>query len=266
MERPGRRVDGRRELYYKGQIAVSENRPLEKLFNSITSSYDRMNRMLTLGMDGRWRRMAARAAALAVAHAAGRAADGGETAAVLDLCTGTGDLAFVLAEKLAGSASIVGLDFSPRMLKRAEQKRTGDPGNPKFLIADAAALPWEAASFDVVTVSFAFRNLTYHNPRMERTLLEIRRVLKPSGKLVILESSQPDLRALRFLRDIYVEIMVGKLAARLSGHTAAYRYLADSVKKYYAPSELRGVLRSAGFASVRYRPLLFGAAGLYIGS
>ena len=76
--------------------------------------------------------MAARAAALAAARAAGRAADGGETAAVLDLCTGTGDLAFLLAEKLAGSASIVGLDFSPRMLTRAEQKRTGDPGNPKF--------------------------------------------------------------------------------------------------------------------------------------
>lgn len=265
---------------------MSGNRPLERLFNTITLDYDRMNRILTLGMDGRWRRMAARAVAGAVAPgtaakpaarspapAAGAVAHAGvparrepQPAVVLDLCTGTGDLAYLLAKETGGIARIIGLDYSPHMLERAEEKRAGDPDNPRFTLGDATALPWEASTCDVVAVSFAFRNLTYRNPRAGAALAEIRRVLKPGGALVIVESSQPASRILRFFRDVYVELMVGQLVARLSGHASAYRYLADSVKRYYGPRELVEILRTAGFASVEYTPLFFGAAGLYVAS
>jgi len=293
---------------------TDKNRPLERLFNSITLNYDRMNKILTLGMDRRWRRYAAEAVAHVVtggeerspednclsagdrfaAGAGGPAespaapgvpdADASQAAvhsgvptaappaAVLDLCTGTGDLAYLLAKILGSRARVTGLDHSPQMLARAEEKRFGNPGNPenpenpRFLMGDAAALPWPEASFDAVAVSFAFRNLTYRNPRSEKTIAEIRQVLQPGGALVIVESSQPDSRLIKFLRDIYVELMAGKLVARLSGHGPAYRYLADSMKKYYGPSEMQKLLQAAGFTSVRYTPLLFGAAGLYLAS
>ncbi len=243
-------------------MPTDKNRPLERLFNGITLNYDRMNKILTLGLDRRWRRMAAEAVKDAV--------DGAPHAAVLDLCTGTGDLAYLLAEILGdgacGDARVTGLDYSPKMLERAAEKRGGNAENPKFLLGDAAALPWKAKSFDAIAVSFAFRNLTYLNPRREKTLAEIRRLLKPGGSLVIVESSQPGSRLIKLLRDTYVELMVGKIVARLSGHRPAYRYLADSMKKYYNPSEMRDLLESNGFSSVSYTPLLFGAAGLYVAS
>ena len=150
------------------------------------------------------------------------------------------------------------------MLERAEEKRNGDPDNPRFMLGDAAALPWDAPAFDAVVISFAFRNLTYNNPRMTKTLAEIRRVLRSNGKLIVVESSQPRLKVVRFFRDIYVEIMVGKLVAWLTGHRSEYRYLADSVKRYYTPPEIREILTSAGFHSMRYKPLFFGAAGVYV--
>ncbi len=246
---PRRHVDRKKNI---GQPMEPQNRPLERLFNRITLSYDRMNRILTLGMDRRWRR---RAAETLVAF---------EPNSVLDLCTGTGDLAYLLVEMLKENTSVTGLDYSPQMLERAEEKRAGDRTNPRFVLGDAAALPYDPDSFDAVTVSFAFRNLTYRNPRMEETLAEIRRVLRPGGALVIVESSQPRSKVVRFLRDIYVELMVGKIVTRLSDHGPAYRYLADSVKRYYGPSELREILASAGFEPVQYAPLFFGAAGLYV--
>lgn len=245
------------------RMSARENRPLERLFNRITLSYDRMNKILTLGLDKGWRRKAARAAAEATAGAVRPAMPPANPAHLLDLCTGTGDLAYLLAEMLEDQATVIGLDYSPQMLERAEEKRKGNRENPKFVLGDAAALPYDADFFDAVTVSFAFRNLTYRNPRMGATLAEIRRVLRPGGKLVIVESSQPGSRLIRFFRDVYVELMVGKLVARLADR-GAYRYLAESVKRYYNPSEMEGVLQSAGFQSVRYTPLFFGAAGLYV--
>lgn len=245
-------------------MAYDKNRPLERLFNSITLNYDRMNKILTLGLDRRWRRMAAKAVVEAL-NGSGDSSNAGS--AVLDLCTGTGDLAYLLADSLGDSVPVTGLDYSPEMLERAEEKRREDPENPrnpKFLLGDAAALPWSEAFFDAVAISFAFRNLTYRNPLSEKSLSEIRRVLKPGGVFVIVESSQPDSKLLKLLRNTYVELMVGKLVARLSGHRPAYRYLAESMKKYYNPKEMQGLLQAAGFTSVHYKPLLFGAAGLYV--
>lgn len=240
-----------RESSDRGDLLQTGNRPLERLFNGITISYDRMNRLLTLGMDQRWRR---RAAGLVAEFDPDR---------VLDLCTGTGDLAFLLAKTLKEGTRITGLDYSPHMLEQAQKKRPSGRNYPDFVLGDAAALPFPADSFDTVTISFAFRNLTYHNPRMKSYLSEIRRVLKPDGIFVIIESAQPNIRIIRKMRDLYVEIMVGKIVSSLSGHRSAYRYLADSVKRYFSPEEIGILLRSAGFSSVEYAPLFFGAVGLY---
>ena len=228
-----------------------ENRPLEKLFNGITVSYDRMNKLLSLGMDQRWRRRAARIVA------------DGKPSAVLDLCTGTGDLAYLLADTLEEGTRVVGLDYSPFMLDKAKMKEPHWKKTPFFVLGDASALHFPANSFDAVAISFAFRNLTYHNPRMNESLAEIRRVLKPDGLFVIVESAQPRMRIIRKLRDLYVEIMLGKIVGTLSGHKSAYRYLADSVKRYYDPLEIRNLLQSAGFESVIFTPLFFGAVGPY---
>lgn len=228
-----------------------ENRPLEKLFNGITISYDRMNKLLSLGMDQRWRRRAARVVAE------------GNPSAVLDLCTGTGDLAYLLANTLDAGTRVVGLDYSPSMLDKAKMKERRWRETPFFVLGDASALHFPTNSFDAVAISFAFRNLTYHNPRMNDSLSEIRRVLKPDGLFVIIESAQPRMPIIRRIRDLYVEFMVGKIVGTLSGHNSAYRYLADSVKRYFGPLEIKELLHSAGFESVSYSPLFFGAVGLY---
>ncbi len=236
----------------QGEVLEPGNRPLEKLFNNITLSYDLMNKLLTLGMDRRWRRRTAETLA------------GYKPLRILDLCTGTGDLAYALALRLGDNARVTGLDFSPAMLERAEEKRKNKGVNPEFILGDASALPFKTKSFDAVATSFAFRNLTYHNPLKDAFLSEVRRVLKPGGIFVIVESSQPKSKTIRFFRNLYVEIMVGKIVGGLTGHKQAYRYLADSIKRYHTPGEIQEILRSAGFPSVRYTPFLFGAVGIHV--
>ena len=231
------------------------NRPLESIFNKVPPTYDSMNRLLTLGLDRVWRAKAAKC----IARFRPRA--------VLDLCTGTGDFAFELAKRTRGETLITAIDYSQPMLEYAERKRNS-PNTHRidFVYGDASKLPFDTGVFDAVGISFALRNLTFHNPVANAALAEVRRVLKPGGVFVGVESSQPSSRVIRRIRDRYVDVMVGRLAVRLSGHAAAYRYLAYSMKNYFTPAKLESVLRSAGFESFYFSPLLLGAAGIFVAS
>ena len=184
---------------------------------------------------------------------------------MLDLCCGTGDLAITIASLADYPLEIKGLDYSQPMLDIAAQKAySSGKNNLTFTQGDASKLPFASEYFDCVGISFAFRNLTYKNPLAKNHLSEILRVLKPGGRCVIAESSQPGSGIIRALDHFYFRVYVYHVGAWLSGNKAAYRYLAESATKFYSPSELKGLLIESGFHEVVYKPLFFGAAGIYI--
>ncbi len=223
------------------------------MFNEVPERYDLVNRIITWGQDERWRKRAARECL------------SGEPDTVLDLCTGTGDLALRLARQSGDSVSIKALDYSEPMLGVARRKaaKKGIDGIT-FLQGDAAEMPYDSGSIDAMGISFAFRNLTYKNPDRERFLSEILRVIRAGGKFVIVESSQPSNPFFRGLFRIYLKLFVAGLAGWVSGQRGAYRYLAASARNYYEPAEIKALLSGAGFGSVEHRSFLFGVAGLTV--
>jgi demethylmenaquinone methyltransferase/2-methoxy-6-polyprenyl-1,4-benzoquinol methylase len=212
---------------------------VRSMFDRISPVYDAMNRTMTMGLDQRWRR----ATVVAVVRPGDK---------VLDACCGTGDLA--VAAVHAG-ATVTGLDFSERMLERARRKSS----EVEWIQGDAQKLPFEDASFDAATVGFGVRNLE----DLERGLAELRRVLRPGGRLAILEITKPSGVLAPFYR-LWFDGFVPLLGKVLPGG-AAYTYLPASVRRFPGPDELAGLLRGAGFEDVRWRAFAGGIVALHIG-
>jgi len=231
-----------------------KSEPLHGMFTEVPPSYDLINRVVSLGMDKRWRRLAA-AACLAE-----------KPQRVLDLGCGTGDLTISIARLAGEHVEITGLDYSLPMLERARQKseRAGVAERIKFIHGAATDVPFPDRHLDCVGISFAFRNLTYKNPLCLSHFAEVKRVLKTSGRYVIVESSQPENRVIRALFHFYMRTVGQSAGTIISANRGAYRYLAESMTRFYTPSEVREMLPSAGFRSVSYRPLLLGAVGLHV--
>ncbi len=184
---------------------------------------------------------------------------------VLDLCTGTGDLALRIAKRSNGSVRIHALDYSEPMLAVARKKaRRNAIDRIAFTHGDAAELPFASGSLDSVGIAFAFRNLTFKNPDRDKFLSEIFRVIKDQGKFVIVESSQPVNRILTGLFRIYLKIFVAGFGGMISGHRVAYNYLAASARNFYNPLEIKDLLYGSGFSNVGHKPFMGGVAGLTI--
>lgn len=226
------------------------------MFTAVPPRYDLINRIITLGQDRRWR------------HRAALTCLDNKPRRLLDLGCGTGDLTINIARLSEKDVEIIGLDFSLPMLARARQKavKAGVADKVAFILGEATRLPFPDARFDVVGISFAFRNLTYKNPLGPFSLAEVLRVLKPGGRYVIVESSQPGNPFVRTFFHLYLRVFVRPVGTLLSDNRAAYRYLAESAARFYPPREVRKMLLAAGFSEVRYRPLLFGAAGIHVGT
>lgn len=232
----------------------NQPKPLHPIFTAVSSRYDLVNRIITLGLDNRWRRLAAAACMKK------------KPARMLDLGCGTGDLAISMASLAAANAEITGVDFSLPMLKLAKQKavNAGVEKVVSFVYGEADSLPFPDGYFDCVGISFAFRNLTYKTPLKNPHLSEVLRVLKPGGLYVIVESSQPSNRFFRLLFRIYLRSFVAPMGMWLSGNSGAYRYLVRSAYHFYFPEQVKEMLLAAGFTAVEYKPLLLGAAGIHI--
>jgi len=209
------------------------------MFDRIAPVYDAMNRAMTAGLDRRWRRLTVEAAV--------RPGD-----RVLDACCGTGDLA--LAARDAGAAEVVGLDFSPRMLERARRKSS----DVEWVQGDVLALPFADGSFDAATVGFGIRNVA----DLEAGLRELRRVLRPGGRLGILEITTPR-GALRPFFRLWFDVLV-PLAGKVLPGGKAYTYLPASVRRFPGPRELARAIEGAGFGAVRYRLLAGGIVALHV--
>jgi demethylmenaquinone methyltransferase / 2-methoxy-6-polyprenyl-1,4-benzoquinol methylase len=201
---------------------------VRSMFDRIAPVYDVMNRVMTAGLDVRWRRLAAQAAV--------RKGD-----RVLDAACGTGDLA--IADRKAGAGRVTGLDFSEQMLVRARRKDT----SIEWLQGDLLALPFADETFDAATVGFGVRNVE----DLELGLRELRRVLRPGGRLAILEITQPR-GALRPFYSLWFDRIVPRLGKVLPGGDA-YTYLPASVKRFPTAERLAELLREAGFADVRFK-------------
>jgi demethylmenaquinone methyltransferase/2-methoxy-6-polyprenyl-1,4-benzoquinol methylase len=227
-------------------------RPLYKIFTAVPPSYDLINRLFTLRLDERWRQKAV----LACLE--------GHPMMVMDLCTGTGDLAIRLAKKSDGKQEITAYDYSKPMLDIAK-KKAAKAGQSRiiFIQGDAAAMPFQDGSFDVIGIAFAFRNLTFRNHDTPKFLAEIHRVLKPGGKFVIIESSQPYRPWLRALFRFYSRYIVYPMGSLISGNKSAYKYLSYSVINYYQPEEIIKLLKDHGFSDVSFKRLAGGISALH---
>jgi len=235
------------------QDQQKEGRPLYKIFTAVPPSYDLVNRLFTLRLDESWRIQAARECL----------AD--HPVKIMDLCTGTGDLAIRIAKMSNGGPEITGYDYSKPMLDIAKRKAAKTRlQNITFLQGDAAAMHFPDDYFDSIGIAFAFRNLTFKNHDTPKFLTEIRRVLKPGGRFVIVESSQPKWPWLRALFRFYTRYIVYPIGSRASGNKAAYKYLSYSVINYYRPEEICDLLKSYGFSEVTFKRLTGGISALHV--
>ncbi len=235
------------------QSALKAARPLKKMFTEVPPSYDLLNRMLTFRFDERWRKRAVQALLEE------------SPVKVLDLCTGTGDLALRIRASTSEGAEVSALDYSAPMLAEARRKAQKRGLNDiHFIEGDVADLPFENDCFDAIGIAFAFRNLSFKNPDTEKFLSEILRVLKPGGRFVIVETSQPTNRIIRLLTHAYLKYLTVPLGGLISGHRGAYHYLAHSAINYYNAGDLKQLLLNAGFAKVDYKLFFTGVAGLWV--
>lgn len=219
------------------------------MFDRIAGLYDAMNSVMTAGLHHRWR---ARAADLAAVPPDGRA---------LDVATGTGDLALELARRLGPGGEVIGTDFSPRMLERARSKAAAVPGERlRFEPANALELPYPDDQFDAATVGFGARNFA----SLERGLSEMTRVVKPGGRVVVLEITTPTRPPLSHFFGLWFDLIVPAIG-RLVGDPDAYSYLPSSVRRFPGPEQLAAVMWGCGLRDVRYLLTGGGIIALHVG-
>ena len=220
---------------------------IRTLFDSIAKGYDRFNHLSSLNADKGWRRKAVRAIV-----------DTREPLAVLDVATGTADLAIAVAKKAVEGSQVIGVDLSEGMLEVGRKKAEGLPVTLQQ--GDAEALSFADGTFDRVSVAFGVRNFE----NLSLGLREMCRVLKPGGRLVILELSYPDNRFLFWYYKLYAFKILPAIGTRLTGNRGAYTYLPDSILKFPKPPVFLPMLREAGFSSAKSRSLTFGVCRMYV--
>lgn len=224
-------------------------REIAGMFDEIAGRYDLLNRLLSAGLDRTWRRRAVDSLQL----------HGGEV--VLDLCTGTADLALALVPPHGAASRVLAVDFSSQMLRLGYEK-TGPQratGAVALLRGDAERIPLGAASVDAVTIGFGIRNVA----SAPAALAEIKRVLRPGGRLAILEFGEPQQAAIRALYLWYFRRVLPLVGRLVSRHRSAYTYLPASVGTFYSPPAFRALLSESGFVDVGGDPLTFGIVYLY---
>jgi demethylmenaquinone methyltransferase/2-methoxy-6-polyprenyl-1,4-benzoquinol methylase len=226
-------------------------RRIAGMFDAIAHRYDQLNHLLSAGLDRRWRRRAVAALELP------------PDAAVLDVCTGTADLALAATRHRPVPRSVLGVDFAGAMLAlgRRKLRDAGAADRVRLVRGDACRLPCATATADAVTIGFGIRNVQDTTAAVR----EMYRVLKPGGRLAILEFGEPRLPVLRSLYLWYFRVVLPRIGGLLSRHTEAYAYLPASVSAFLSPDELASLLENVGFTAVRVDRLTLGVVYLYVG-
>jgi len=227
---------------------VLEDTQVRAMFDRISGVYDRMNSVMTAGLHHQWRRRAADLAALSPGQRA------------LDVATGTGDLALELAARVGPEGEVVGCDFAEEMLTRARAKAAGAPAPVRFEWANALALPYESGEFAAATVGFGARNFD-----LGRGVAEMARVVRPGGRVVILEITAPQRPPLSWFYAVWFDRAVPALG-RVAGDSDAYSYLPNSVKRFPGPRALAETMTGVGLADVRWIVTAGGIIALHAGT
>lgn len=230
---------------------MSQKEKIQEMFDSVAPSYDRLNHIMSLGVDRIWRRKALK-----------EIVDGSQQR-ILDVACGTGDSTIAIAKAAGSGTRVTGIDISEGMMSLVMRKASheGVHDRIKLLKADAEALPFPDGQFHRVTCAFGIRNFEHKDIALQEFL----RVLAPGGKAVILELSVPDNRRLRRLYDLYFMHILPFVGGLISGNKQAYKYLPASVHAFPAPPVFCNMMRTAGFSNVRFRTFTFGLCRLYIG-
>lgn len=225
---------------------MPNKKDIELLFNQIAPTYDKLNHIMSFGTDRGWRRRAVRSIV-----------DENRHLDILDVATGTGDFAIAIQKKAVAGSHIVGIDISEKMLEIGRQKA----GTGIVLEeGDCEHINYPDGRFDRVSVAFGIRNFE----KLEQGLSEMCRVLKPGGKLVVLELSYPDSKIIQWAYKLYslkILPIIGKL---ISGKGSAYHYLPDSIMRFPKPDKMVPMLKDAGFETVRVRKMTFGVCLMYV--
>jgi demethylmenaquinone methyltransferase/2-methoxy-6-polyprenyl-1,4-benzoquinol methylase len=230
------------------QSGGSFTNAVREMFGSLAGRYDAFNHWASLGLDYGWRRAAIRSLRLPA------------DAIVLDVATGTGDLAFTAARRARYTS---GFDFSPQMIEIAIRKaRRAGTADIDFQVARAEHMPYADASFHGATSAFAMRNV---RPMLDDVLAEVYRVLRPGGRVAILEFSRPPLAPVRWAHGLYTRSLMPRIGRWLTGTSQPFEYLNRSIEAWLSPEEFAERLRSAGLAEVGYRRLALGTVALHTG-
>jgi demethylmenaquinone methyltransferase/2-methoxy-6-polyprenyl-1,4-benzoquinol methylase len=219
------------------------------MFDRVAGRYDALNSVMTAGLHHRWRQRAADRAELSPGDSA------------LDVCCGTGDMALELAGRVSPGGHVIGCDFSEPMLDLAREKARGRAAEAvRFEWADALSLPYDAGRFDAVTVGFGVRNLA----DLDRGLREMARVLRPGGRMVVLEITQPVRPPLSVFYSLWFDRVV-PLLGTFSGDDEAYSYLPESVRSFPGPGRLAEMMDAAGMEQIRWTVLAGGIIAIHSG-
>jgi len=221
---------------------------VKRIFNTVTPHYDLLNRIMSARRDVWWRRFTVRRIPK-------------NAALVLDVATGTGDLAIEIAASL--TTQVVGADFVPKMMAVAKEKTSKQNLSHRisYVAADANGLPFPSRFFDAATMAFGLRNI----PNPKTALTEMARVVKPGGKVMILEMTFPRNMKLRWFFQWYLNNVIPVVGSMISGDAGAYKYLPDSIQHFLHPDELTSLYNQVGLHSVKAFPLTFGLTYLHEG-
>ena len=226
---------------------LSKKQQVEQMFDNISGKYDLLNRILSMGIDVSWRKKVVKSVKKE------------NPATILDIATGTGDLAIAMAKST--DAKITGFDLSAGMLEvgRKKVEEQNLQNRIEMIQGDAENMPFEDNSFDVITVAFGVRNFE----NLEKGLNDIYRVLKPDGKFIILEFSQPESFPMKQLYSFYSRTVLPRIGKKISKDQSAYTYLPDSVQAFPYGDEMKKILKNSNFVEPFDKKLTFGIASIY---
>ena len=223
---------------------------LQQIYSKIASVYERVNQILTFGLDRIWREKAVK---IAVQDRQG---------CWMDVCSGTGEMTLAL-QPYAPNKTIVASDFSISMLRYAHKKQNTELIS--FVLADTQLLPFRPRVFDLVTIAFATRNLTVSSDLLAQCLKEIHTSLEPQGSFVNIETSQPPSPVIRKMFHLYVKTIVKRIGRILFGSLSGAAYLANSIQRFYTAQEFTEKLHHSGYSKVGYQSMMFGAVAIHQG-